>query len=176
MSRNEKVHTFLMDCMADALIERMKEKPFEKITADEIAETAGVGRATYFRSFASKQEVLTYKFIRHWEIHSEKRNLKERKKFDISNAVDFFEINFLLKDIFDVVYAAGQQSSLHEAFSRIMVTQAQNNNRNERYRERFYSYGLFGLLDEWIKSGYKDSPQQMAALLTQIVNSPIQNI
>lgn len=43
MSRNEKVTTFLKDCITDALIEKMKEKPFEKITADEIVKTAGVG-------------------------------------------------------------------------------------------------------------------------------------
>lgn len=169
MGRNEKVHTFLMDCIADALIEIMKTKPFEKITADEIVEVAGVGRATYFRNFCSKQEVLTYKFMRHWEINSEKRKLKERKKFDIDNAVDFFEINYLLKDVFDVVYSAEQQATLYDAFYRIMVLQAQNENRQECYRERFYSYGLFGLLDEWIRNGYTEAPQEMAETLKKII-------
>lgn len=167
MSRNEKVSTFLKDCLADALIEKMKTKPFEKITVDEIVDAAGVGRATYFRHFSSKQELLTYKFIRHWEVNSEKRNLKERHKFDINNAVDFFEINYKLKDVYAVVYAAGLQSTLLEAFYKIMV-QTDNESILEQYRERFYSYGLFGLLDEWIRNDYKQSIQEMTAILKEI--------
>lgn len=43
---------------------------------------------------------MTYKFMRHWEVNAAKRNLKERNRFDIDNAVDFFEINYLLKDVY----------------------------------------------------------------------------
>lgn len=167
MSRNEKVSTFLKDCLADALIEKMKEKPFDKITVDEIVETAGVGRATYFRHFSSKQELLTYKVIRHWETNTEKRKMKERRKFDINNAVDFFEINYLIKDILDIIYASGLQSALLDAFYKIMVSD-HNESSFAQYHERFYSYGLFGALDEWIRNGYKESPQEMAEILTKI--------
>lgn len=167
MSRNEKVSTFLKDCLADALIEKMKEKPFEKITIDEIVEAAGVGRATYFRHFSSKQELLTYKIIRHWEINSEKRNMKERRKFDIGNGVDFFEINLLLREVLDLIYSMGLQSALLDAFYTIMVS-TDRDNAIERYRERFYSYGLFGALDEWIRNGYKESPQEMAEIIVKI--------
>ena len=43
-----------LDKMGTALLALMKQKPFEKITADEIAAKAGVGRVTYFRNFSSK--------------------------------------------------------------------------------------------------------------------------
>lgn len=170
MSRNEKVSVFLKDCLAEALTEKMKEKPFEKITVDEIAEKAGVGRATYFRHFSSKQEVLTYKIIRHWQTNAEKRNMKEQRKFDITNALDFFEINLLLKDFFNLIYEKGLQSVLLDAFYIIMVPD-EGLDGFERYRERFYSYGLFGVLDEWIRSGYKKTPAEMAKMMTEIVNS-----
>lgn len=168
MSRNEKVSVFLKDCIAEALLKLMQEKPFEKITVDEIVTAAGVGRATYFRHFSSKQEVLTYKIIRHWEENAAKRNLKERNKFDLSNAVDFFEINYEHKDVFSIIYAANLQSALLEAFYRIMVP-SDCADAYERYRERFYSYGLFGLLDEWIRSDYKKSPKEMAELMSKIM-------
>lgn len=167
MSKNEKVTTFLKDCLADALLEKLREKPFEKITVDEIAEAAGVGRATYFRHFSGKQDMLTYKIMRYWEVQAEKRNLKERRKFDLNNAVDFFEINYELKDVFALVYASGLQSALLGAFYNIMVP-CDGENAFERYRERFYSYGLFGLLDEWIRNDYKQSPSEMADTLIRI--------
>lgn len=171
MARSEKISLFLKNCIADALLKKMQEKPFEKITVDEIVATAGVGRATYFRNFTSKQDVLTYKIMRFWETETERRKLRERRKFDIANAIAFFEINFLLKDVFNTIYAAGQQSAVHEAFYRIMVP-VQSEPPFSQYRERFYSYGLFGVLDEWIRSGYAQSPEQMAVLLVQIVSKP----
>lgn len=167
MAKDGKTHSFLMDCIANALIKLMKEKALADITIDELTQEAGVGRATYFRNFSSKQEVLTYKFIRHWEIETAKRNIKERNKFDLENAIDFFEINSMLKDVYDVVYAAGMQSTLLDAFYKIMIP-SQKENTLERYREKFYSYGLFGLLDEWIVGGYKETPQQMAETLISI--------
>lgn len=169
MSRNEKVSVFLKDCLADALIGKMKEKPFEKITVDEIVKAAGVGRATYFRHFSSKLEVLTYKIIRFWEVNAEKRNMQERRKFDINNAIDFFEINYEMKDVLTVIYAAGLQSALMDAFYKIMVA-SDCVEPFERYRDRFYSGGLFGALDEWIRNDFKGTPREMAETLVEIMN------
>lgn len=169
MARNEKVTIFLKDCIADALLTKMKEKQFDKITADEIIAAADVGRMTYFRNFSSKQDILTYKIIRLWETESEQRDLRERRKFDINNAIDFFEINYSFKEIFDLIYSSGLQSTLLNAFYKIMVPSTTENDF-QKYRERFYAYGLFGLLDEWIISGYKETPKQMAEMLIKIHN------
>ena len=38
------------------------------------------------------------------------------------------------------------------------------------YREKFYAHGLYGLLDEWIKRDFRETPEEMAALLRAIVN------
>ena len=32
------------------------------------------------------------------------------------------------------------------------------------YRQRFYSYGVYGVLDEWIVRGFKETPAQMAKM------------
>lgn len=42
-----------------AVLDLMAEKPFAKIAAAEIAEKAGVARATYYRQFGSKEEALS---------------------------------------------------------------------------------------------------------------------
>ena len=50
MGQNAKATDFLKECMADALIQKMQEKPFEKVTVNEIADLAGVNRSTWFRN------------------------------------------------------------------------------------------------------------------------------
>ena len=44
--------------MGDALIELLKEKPISKISIEELTKKADVGRATFFRHFDSKEELL----------------------------------------------------------------------------------------------------------------------
>lgn len=46
MGASPKTTDFLKECMADALLQVMKEKPFSKITVNEIADSAGVNRST----------------------------------------------------------------------------------------------------------------------------------
>lgn len=66
MGTNIKATQFLKECMADALIKYMSEKDFSKITVNEIAESAGVNRSTWFRNFESKTDALTFKLVQLW--------------------------------------------------------------------------------------------------------------
>ena len=67
MGSNIKSAGFLKECMSDALLKLMSEKNFSQITINQISQTAGVNRSTWFRNFTSKEEAVTYKYIRLWE-------------------------------------------------------------------------------------------------------------
>lgn len=43
MPRRNKSTDFLKECIADAMLQLMEEKPLKKITVKEITDTAGVG-------------------------------------------------------------------------------------------------------------------------------------
>ena len=45
--------------LTQALFELMKDKPFSEITITELVARAGVGRATYYRNYSCKEEILT---------------------------------------------------------------------------------------------------------------------
>ena len=61
MGVSPKTTEYLKECMADALLRAMKEKPIFKITVNEITENAGVNRSTWFRNFSVKNEAITFK-------------------------------------------------------------------------------------------------------------------
>ncbi|MCD8131767.1 MAG: TetR/AcrR family transcriptional regulator [Lachnospiraceae bacterium] len=168
MGRNSLTTEYLKDCMADALIKLLKERSIDKITVQQITETAGVGRATWFRNFSNKNEAISFRLVRLWEKWAEEHELKERRSFSIDNAETFFLYNYEIKDMLLIIYQAGLQTSVYDAFYAIMVSE-NDDNPEERYRNRFYSYGLFGLLDEWIKRGFSESPDEMAKTLRRIV-------
>ena len=63
MRRRTATPDYLKECMGDALLELMREKPLEKITIEEMTAKADVGRSTYFRYFKTKEEVLSFKVL-----------------------------------------------------------------------------------------------------------------
>ena len=56
MGASPKTTEFLKECMADSLLRLMKEKPFSKITVNEIAQAAGFTDPNYFSSLFRKKE------------------------------------------------------------------------------------------------------------------------
>lgn len=174
--RTAQPNDYLKECIADAIIVLIKEKPIEKITVDEIVKKAGVGRATYFRAFSSKNEAITFKFIKMWEQYCELNDIKVRDSFDLNNAQHFFEYNYSIRHILDIVYRAGLQDAIHESFYRVLLTIECDLDAPKHYREKFYAHGLYGLLDEWVKRGFSETPDEMAQMLIQIVSTPYVNI
>ena len=57
---------YVVSAYGEALFKLMKKKSIEKITVDELCEAGGIGRATYFRNFKSKDEIITAYIIMKW--------------------------------------------------------------------------------------------------------------
>lgn len=90
MGRGTKTTEFLKECLADALIQLMRAKQYEKISIQEIADKSGVGRATWFRNYNGKNEALTFKLIVLWNRWSDEHNVSVRDRFTLKNSKDFF--------------------------------------------------------------------------------------
>ena len=170
MGASPKTTDFLKDCMADALFHAMKEKSFAKITINEITQAAGVNRSTWFRNFESKNEALTFKLVMLWYRWADDHGMKERHRYTAENAENFFSFNASIQGLLETIYHAEQQASVYDAFCQVMMSQC-GADPTECYEARFYSFGLFGLLDEWIKRGFYETPEQLAAMFRKMMAS-----
>ena len=168
MGASPKTTAFLKECMADALLKLMKEKQFSKITINDISDAAGVNRSTWFRNFETKNEALTFKLIQLWHRWADEHGLKERHRYTLDNAETFFLFNYSIRDVLSEIYRAELHSCVYDAFYQVMMPQY-GADSTECYKARFYSYGLFGLLDEWIKRGFYETPDEMARLVNKII-------
>lgn len=168
MGSSTKTTDFLKECMADALLQAMKEKPFSKITVNEIANAAGVNRSTWFRNFSDKNEAITFKLIRLWDRWADEHGMKERQRYTLDNAEDFFAFNDSIKDLLSEIYREELQSCVYNAFYGVMMPQY-GADPAECYEARFYSYGLFGFLDEWINRGFYETPEQITELFQKMM-------
>ena len=68
---------YVISSYGEALFKLMKKKNIEKITVDELCEAGGIGRATYFRNFKSKDEIITSYIVKKWREYEREHKLKE---------------------------------------------------------------------------------------------------
>ncbi len=164
MPRRNKSTEFLKECIADAMLQLMETKPLEKITAQEITDLAGVGRATFFRHFSSKGEVLTFKLVTLWNRWADEHGLKDKSKFSLRTTEELFAFNLENRDIISKIYGANMKNTIYDAFYEVMSPQF-GTDVVHCYANRFYSYGIFGLLDEWVKRGFSETPKQISDIV-----------
>ena len=58
MRRKNLDHKLIQGYIEEALFKPMEKKDFVKISVGEIAEVAGVHRATFYRHFSSKEDIV----------------------------------------------------------------------------------------------------------------------
>ena len=155
---------YVVSAYGEALIKLMKKKNIEKITVDELCEAGGIGRATYFRNFKSKDEILSAYFIMKWRGYEKKHRLKEHSLSDIYRVQRYFDFCYSMRRVNDLVFQQGHHGAILSAYETI-VTDSDTDNAADNYESFYMAYGLFGILMKWAKNGYKDTPQELAEIV-----------
>lgn len=168
----------LKERVADALIELLAEKPYADISVSEIVDRADVGRATYYRHFTSKDEVIIYKFRVIFEreidvdidietpfIHRTPDSL--RRLFS-----NYLENLAASRDVFETVYAAGLDYLLFMYMYRQTLVGTEDVELVDRYRIALHSASIFAVVDQWITSGFAQSPDELITMLMTQVPPP----
>lgn len=157
---NEKNNSYVKNQITQALIKLMKNNTFDEIKITSIVKEAQVGRASFYRNFSNKEDVLKQYLIRliqEWGTEFEKSNdpnlLVESLFGHYSKYSEFYKLlytsnlfHLVLDNIKAVCGPKPEQDSL------------------QAYTSAWFAYGLFGWINEWIARGMKESPKEMAQL------------
>ena len=157
---------YVTTAYGNALIEIMQKKSIEKITVDELCEAGGIGRATYFRNFKSKDEILTAYFIMKWRAYEQMHKLKEYKLNDSYRVSMYFDFCYSMREINDLIFSQGHHGAILNAYE-IIVTDSDTENAVYNYETYYMAYGLFGILMKWAKGGYSESVQEMTQIVVE---------
>lgn len=164
MNRREQLTLELREDMGSAILELMKEKPLEKITVDELTQKANVGRVTFYRQFRSKEEAIAWKLQREWIRFAAKHHLDfettEPKKY----AKGFFKFIYSIRETNALLIENDCRSCIFNAMRYSFKNLEESADIEEYYHDHFRAYGLLGLVDGWIDSGYDLSQDAMADL------------
>lgn len=156
---NEGRNLYVVTHITETFLELIKEKPLSDISIGELCDKAGVGRASFYRNFESKEDVIA-KYLKclldDWSLEYEasgKQNFVE----------SIFTHYYKHKDICITLYRQGlAHLSLQSIVSACGPKPEQEN--IVAYTTAYLAYGLYGWIEEWFKRGMKESPTEMAAL------------
>lgn len=159
MRRRNATTEFLKECMADALVKLLQKKPLESITISEITDTADVGRSTFYRNFSTKEDLLRFKADL---VFGKLKELPEVSGVDgIAELAEiFFQLMYDNRNFLDTVVNAGLGFIVLESWAALPSSNASG--KAKQIEQTFVIYGVYGVLLEWMKGGYKETPHEMA--------------
>lgn len=150
----------------------LKKNHYDSITVSDICKRAGISRMSFYRNFESKEDLLLKGIA----------NLTKRIKNqidDMNQSNDYY----LIKTFFDYfekytsVISSFEDSQIYNSLLTIASEQMQLRfqgdfiNKTSKYISIFYLSALCSTILEWLKSGAKETPDEMARLLCSLINT-----
>ena len=162
---------FLMDCIAQGLLELMKENAYADISISEICRRAGVGRTTFYRHFTdagSKNDVLIYYAASLWTDYCEQR--REQAGKDTWGTL----MNYIY-DNREFYSALGKAQLDHVLFSIFYKTMGPTKDETPEiaFFKSFFAGAIFGITYNWIETGFLKSPSELAEDILKLQANPI---
>lgn len=159
--------------ITEALFSLLQEKPFSEITVTDIVKKANVARASYYRNFENKEQIIEAAMddLRD-EIMADIPYDDDEHIFDQNIARAGFEKSLtcclVRKAALLTLYHNGFGNLIQQLFNRYTMEFAGNMSINspERYKLYFISGAVTNVLIAWLSEGAKEAPREIAALCT----------
>ncbi|WP_078577677.1 TetR/AcrR family transcriptional regulator [Salipaludibacillus agaradhaerens] len=168
--RRHASNVFAKECISTALLQLMESNKYEDITITDITKKAGVSRVTYYRNFANKEAIIiSYLDDLFYQYQQETQHLPEEDDYQfLLYAFYFFE---KYSDIMSRLYEANLATLVLDCFNKyVLWCIDESEERLLKYAPHYQSGAIFNVFIEWIKSGKKESVEDMAALVQQLNN------
>lgn len=159
---NEGRNAYVTEHLTAAMLSLLEAKPMEEITISELVDTAGVGRASFYRNYGCKEDVLKrclngkmHEWGDEWGRNSG-APLSEQVRIMIAHFEkhrSFYQLlnerglTYLLKDIIIGIWGPKPE------YEKIQA-----------YAAAFFSYTLYGWIDTWFQRGMVESADEIAEL------------
>lgn len=172
--------------LKSALIKLMAEKDLPHITVTEIVKKADVNRGTFYKHYEVKEELLEatiqdvieslIQAYRHPYLNKERFTMKDLsaskiKLFEhVAANADFYRVIMLHPSVLP-----GFQNRLCEVLKKLSIQDLKfipnTGTIDVELQASYQSHALFGMIFEWVKGGFKYTPEHMAQQLLEILSN-----
>lgn len=166
MKKTYKDRMIVNEWFVDALIQLMDNKTLSKITITELTKKAGVPRATFYRYFNEKEDILT----KYSEYLTELLSLEYREKLPDEDPV-FILFSFLKqhRKYLKILVKNHKQDIILNAINQ-NIEEMMLDDKNKLIAS-YHAGGIYNIIVEWIKSDFKESPFSLSKEIIHLINS-----
>lgn len=178
LQKENKSRLFVRDCITCALFELLKKRDFDDITITDIIKKAGVSRMGFYRNYSSKENVVERfifdKFVATVKEIKYYRNLNFNiKNIMITTLENFQKFScyiklFLDKNLDNLLYKC-----YHKAYYTLY--EGEKESPIHKYSNEMFIGELFNLEMCWLRTGMKETPEQLARIYYHILKLRCKN-
>ena len=170
---NEKAMKRSKTQICSAVMKLLETTPYNKLTISQVCSTAGISRPTFYNNFQSMDAVVHYKL----EQMKERYDRKHSYDSDISlRFADFYsfvkcskELNLLI--VRNRLFHIFGEQIRDEYLDYIMEHETDTLDEFHRdYLPEYLSATIISLLQRWMDTGYRETPEQMAEITSKLMN------
>ncbi len=159
---NEARNAYVIEHITDALLKLLQDKPLGDISISQLCDLAMVGRASFYRNFESKEEILRRyinQIFKEWTDEADKKENRPLNELlgllfaHFENHKDFYSLLnernlvHLLKDV--IIGLCGPKPEHFKV---------------EAYARAYVAYTLYGWIEVWFQRGMRESAEEIAAM------------
>ncbi|MCI8307246.1 MAG: TetR/AcrR family transcriptional regulator [Lachnospiraceae bacterium] len=156
---NEGRNTYVTGHMTTSLLKLLETKEIEDISISELCDEAGVGRASFYRNFNSKEDILRAyinKLFDGW-----KSDWAENNSLPLSSGIGMIFGHFEQhRDFYKLLNERRLIYLLKDVILNIMELKP-DLPKIEAYSKAFAAYSLYGWIEVWFQRGMKETAEEM---------------
>ena len=159
---NEGRNLYVIEHITESLLALLQEKEMEDISIRELCEKAGIGRASFYRHFNSKEDLLRA-YINQL-FHGWRRGWEKNSSMPLSLAVGMIFEHFEQHKPFYHLLSERNLAYLLKDVILDMMELKPELPKGEAYAKAFAAYSLYGWIEVWFQRGMKESAEEMKQL------------
>ena len=166
---NREKNSYVRRQILRALLEMMERQDFQTISVSALTMTAGVGRASFYRNFADKEDILRQesgRLMKEWERQWKARQPAAPNEFLIG-LLDFYKAH---ASFYLPLYRAGLSEIILQDFLQGAAITPELPNA-AAYLKSAIAYMAYGWVIEWIHRGMQESGTELAQIIQAAQNT-----
>lgn len=179
------------DALKKALLELLKEKDLDHITITDLVHRANLNRGTFYYHYQSIAELfdeLVHDVCQDF-IEAYKAPYLQTERFMVSNlnshSVNIFKHVLTYFEFYSTVICSPKLAAYETKIIQLLRNLIRRDyhfvmNKNKKVDiellATYNAYALFGLITEWVKTGYQHSPEYMAEQLIEILSGNVNSV
>lgn len=159
---NEGRNIYVIGRLTKSLLTLLEEKEIADISISELCDNAGIGRASFYRNFNSKEAILkayVNQLFDAWKSDWEKNN-----SLPLSSGIGMVFEHFEEHKAFYRLLKERQLIYLLKDVIMDMMEFKPELPKNEVYAKAFVAYSLYGWIEVWFQRGMQESAKEMKHL------------